>query len=173
MNTGEYLQNTTQLFSYYKLLAERTFEQLSGEELWWTPSPEANSVGIIVKHLAGNMKSRWTDFLISDGEKPWRERDDEFEMESLTKDEILELWESGWQCLFKALEGINENNFTRAIRIRNQEHSVQQAIQRQLTHYSYHVGQIVYLGKLIRGNEWRSLSIPKGESENYSKRMNE
>ncbi len=162
------IENILKLFSYYKSLGERTFEVLSDEELHLEPATDANSVSIIVKHLWGNMLSRWTNFLTEDGEKEWRNRDSEFEETIKTREALIEKWEEGWQCLFDALENLSENDLEKTIFIRNEGHSVIDAIHRQLAHYSYHIGQIVFLGKLIKGEDWKSLSIPKGESKIYN-----
>lgn len=164
------IENVIKLFQYYKSLGEKTIEALSDEELHLEPADDANSVSIIVKHLWGNMLSRWTNFLTEDGEKEWRKRDQEFESTIKTRTELIEKWEEGWSCLFDALNGLKESDFTRTVYIRNEGHSVEDAIHRQLAHYSYHVGQIVYLGKLIKGKDWKSLSIPKGKSTNYNQK---
>lgn len=167
--TSEYLISAKKQFEYYKLLGEKTFDQLEESELFWQYNEASNSIAIIVNHLWGNMLSRWTDFLISDGEKVWRERDLEFENVIRSKAELLEKWEDGWTCLFKALNSINKDNFTTKIFIRNQEHTIPDAINRQLAHYAYHIGQIVYIGRMIKGDSWTSLSIPKGASESFNK----
>lgn len=164
----DYLESVKKQFSYYKLLGERTFEQLSDEELMWQYNTESNSIVIIVNHLWGNMLSRWTDFLTADGEKDWRNRDAEFEEDIKTRKEFLEKWAAGWECLFKALETINDTNSDKTVYIRNQGHTITDAINRQLAHYSYHVGQIVYVGRMIKGKDWNSLSIPKGESIDFN-----
>ncbi len=162
------IESILKLFRYYKSLGERTFEALSDEELHLEPAPGANSISIIVKHLWGNMLSRWTNFLTEDGEKDWRNRDEEFEVTIKTREELLTKWEEGWQCLFNAIGNLSEEDLERTIYIRNEGHSVIDAIHRQLAHYSYHVGQIVFLGKLIKGEGWESLSIPKGGSNDYN-----
>lgn len=164
-----YLESVTKQFLYYKSLGENTFSQLEEADLFWQFNEESNSIAIIVNHLAGNMKSRWTDFLTSDGEKNWRNRDKEFEDIITSKKELLEHWKEGWQCLFQALESINEENFYTEIYIRNMAHTIVEAINRQSTHYAYHVGQIVYIGRMIKGKNWKSLSIPKGQSTSYNK----
>lgn len=164
-----YLDNTIKQFEYYKALGDRTFAQLKEEDLFWQYNEASNSIGIIVKHLWGNMLSRWTDFLSSDGEKEWRDRDGEFEADIKTAAELKEKWEAGWACLFKALASVNEGNFNDTIYIRNMGHSIPEAINRQLAHYANHVGQIVYIGRMIKGNDWQSLSIPKGASKAYNK----
>jgi len=166
---NNYLESIRKQFDYYKMLGERTFDQLSEEELFWQFNPESNSIAIIVNHLWGNMTSRWTDFLTTDGEKEWRNRDLEFEPIIKTKAEFLQKWAAGWACLYEALNSINEANFETEIYIRNQGHTVVEAINRQLPHYSYHIGQIVFIGRMIKGAEWKSLSIAKGASTIYNK----
>ena len=166
---SEYLNSVKKQFEYYKSVGEKTFNQLDEKELFWQLNENSNSIAIIVNHLCGNMKSRWTDFLISDGEKEWRKRDLEFELVIKTKNELLKKWNEGWKCLFDALVSINKNNFETKIYIRNQEHSILEAINRQLAHYPYHIGQIVYIGKMIKGSKWKSLTIPKGKSNEFNK----
>jgi len=163
-----YLNSVKKQFTYYKSVGEKTFDQLNEEDLFWQYNEASNSIAIIVNHLWGNMMSRWTDFLTADGEKEWRDRDLEFESVIKTKDELLEKWNEGWVCLFDALESINEANFDTKVYIRNQEHSIMEAINRQLAHYSYHIGQIVYIGRMVKGNEWKSLTIPKGKSNEFN-----
>ena len=165
---NEYLNSIRQQFEYYKSIGEKSFAQLEEKTLFWQPNNECNSIAIIVNHLWGNMTSRWTEFLTSDGEKEWRNRDTEFNSVINSKDELTDKWDKGWACLFDALDTINEHNFETKVYIRNQEHSIVQAINRQLCHYAYHVGQIVYIGKVIKGREWKSLSIPKGKSKAYN-----
>ena len=157
-----YLESARNQFAYYKRLGEKTFAQLADEQLFHRADPEANSIAIIVNHL------RWTDFLTSDGEKEWRERDDEFEDVIATRAEMLARWEEGWQCLFDALYTVNAENFGTTVLIRAQEHSIVDAVNRQLCHYSYHVGQIVLLGRLLKGPQWKSLSIPRGGSSAFN-----
>ncbi len=166
---NNYLESVKKQFAYYKMLGEKTFDQLEDKQIFWQTDPEANSIAIIVNHLWGNMKSRWTDFLSTDGEKTWRNRDLEFESVIKTRTELDEKWTDGWNCLFEALESINEDNFETEIYIRNQGHTVVEAINRQLAHYAYHIGQIVLIGRMLKGKEWKSLSIPKGESKGYNK----
>ncbi len=163
-----YLESIRKQFEYYKMLGERTFDQLEDEDLFWQFNPESNSIAITVKHISGNMLSRWTDFLTTDGEKEWRNREYEFEATIKTREELLIAWNIGWNCLFKALDTVNENNFETVIYIRNMGHIVIEAINRQLAHYSYHIGQIVYIGRMIKGTKWKSLSIPKGGSEAFN-----
>ena len=166
-----YLSNVKFEFSRYKTLGDNTFAQLNIEELHWKYSTDSNSISIVVKHIVGNMLSRWTNFLTEDGEKSWRNREQEFKNPPETKKELLELWEKGWACLFEALESINPSNIDTKINIRGEAHTILEAINRQLAHYSSHVGQIVMLGKMLKGAEWESLSIPKGESQQFNKRM--
>ncbi len=170
MNATAYLEGIQKQFEYYKLLGEKTINQLEDDKLFWQYNDTSNSMAIIIKHLWGNMKSRWTDFLNSDGEKVWRERDAEFDSDIKNKEELLIKWNEGWKCLFDALETINETNFDQPIYIRNIEHSITEAINRQLAHYAYHIGQIVFIGKMITDEGWQSLSIPKGESSVYNKK---
>jgi len=165
---ADYLNSVKKQFEYYKSVGEKTFEQLQEKDLFWQYDQDSNSIAIIVNHLWGNMKSRWTDFLSSDGEKAWRQRDLEFEMVIKTKEELIEKWDDGWNCLFDALDLVNADTFDTKIYIRNQEHSVMDAINRQLAHYPYHIGQIVYIGKMVKKNEWHILSIPKGKSNEFN-----
>lgn len=156
-------------FQYYKQLGEKTFSQLSEQDLFWQYNENSNSIAIIVNHLSGNMLSRWTDFLTTDGEKEWRNRDEEFEAQIQSKDELLEKWQRGWNCMFDALKCIKkEEDLEQVIYIRNEGHTVIEAINRQLAHYPYHVGQIVFIGKLLKDAEWNSLSIPKNKSSDYN-----
>ncbi len=164
----DYLQSIKKQFSYYKQLSEKTFAQLPNEALFWQYNSESNSIAIIVSHLSGNMLSRWTDFLNSDGEKPWRNRDQEFETIIKCKQELLDKWERGWQCFSLALDSLKEEDLQKTILIRNEKHTVIEAINRQLAHYPYHIGQIVFIGKMITHENWKSLSIPKGKSESFN-----
>jgi hypothetical protein len=166
--TTNYLDSARQQFRYYKTLGDRTLTQLTDDQLFWQYNPESNSVAIIVKHLWGNMLSRWTDFLTSDGEKEWRQREAEFDADIADRQELEEKWEAGWQCLFAALDSVNEDNLDTIIYIRNMGHTVVEAINRQLAHYAYHVGQMVYLGRMLKGAAWQSLSIPKGGTAAYN-----
>ncbi|ULC60869.1 DUF1572 domain-containing protein [Flaviramulus sp. BrNp1-15] len=163
-----YLTSIIKQFEYYKSLGDKTFSQLSFSEIQWQSKKDENSVAIIVKHLVGNMLSRWTNFLSEDGEKEWRNRDLEFIDNYNSKEEIIASWESGWKCLFDAIKPLTETDLEQIIYIRNQGHTVTEAINRQLAHYSYHIGQIVFLGKLLKGENWESLSIPKGDSLKYN-----
>lgn len=166
-----YIEDVRKLFEYYRLLGEKTFDQLTEEQMFWQFNSESNSIATIIKHLSGNMLSRWTDFLTTDGEKEWRNRDSEFEIGIETKEEILTLWEKGWRCLFDSLNSLTENDLSKIVCIRNQEHSVLQAINRQLAHYPYHIGQIVYIGKMVCNENWKTLSIPKGRSNEFNSTM--
>jgi uncharacterized damage-inducible protein DinB len=163
-----YLDSVKKQFEYYKLLGEKTFDQVSEESLFWQYNPESNSIATIVKHLSGNMLSRWTDFLTTDGEKEWRNRDQEFEMAIATKNEMLTKWNEGWACLFDAMEKLENVDLTTIIYIRNMGQTVLEAINRQLAHYPYHIGQIVFIGKMVCDTNWNSLSIPKGKSMQYN-----
>lgn len=163
-----YLESVRKQFEYYKMLGDKTIAALEEPDLFWQYNEASNSIAIIVKHLWGNMLSRWTDFLSSDGEKEWRNRDNEFEADIKNKAELMEKWEAGWTCLFDALDSVNEENFDTVIYIRNMGHTVVEAVNRQMAHYASHVGQIVFIGKMIKGNDWQSLSIPKGGSKAYN-----
>ncbi len=165
---SNYLDSVKKQFEYYKSLGDKTFEQLPDNALFWQYNEESNSIAIIVKHLWGNMLSRWTDFLTTDGEKDNRNRDSEFENDIKSRTDLLEKWNTGWTCLFSALNDLTENDLDKIIYIRNQGHTVLEAINRQLAHYPYHVGQIVFIGKMIANNNWKSLSIPKGNSKVYN-----
>ena len=166
--TNDYLKSTIKQFEYYKMLGEKTFAQLTDEELFWQYNEESNSIATIVKHLWGNMLSRWTDFLTTDGEKEWRKREAEFDNDIADRTELLAKWNEGWACLLNAIHPLTENDLTKEIFIRNQGHTIAEAINRQLAHYPYHVGQIVFIGKMLCNDKWASLSIPKGESTEYN-----
>jgi hypothetical protein len=169
----EFLESTRKQFAYYKLLGDKTLERLPFEKLVESPDPKSNSIAIMVNHLRGNMLSRWTDFLTSDGEKSWRNRDGEFEQSFENKEELMRAWEEGWKVLFDAINPLENSQLDTIVYIRNQGHTVVEAINRQLAHYAYHVGQIVYLGRLL-STEWESLSIPKGASQAFNqKKFNE
>lgn len=158
-------------FEYYKMLGDKSFEQLSDEQVFWQFNEESNSIAVIVKHVAGNMLSRWTNFLTEDGEKPWRNRDEEFVNTFKTKDEVLQYWEKGWNCLFDALNQINDENLYSTIYIRNEAHSVIDAVFRQLAHYPYHIGQIVFIAKMMKNEDWKTLSIARNKSQDFNKEM--
>lgn len=163
-----YLSSVKKQFEYYKLLGEKTFAQLSDAQLFWQHNEDSNSVATLVQHLHGNMLSRWTNFLTTDGEKEWRNRDAEFENITNSREGMLAQWNAGWACLFSALDSITDADLERIIYIRNQGHTIMEAINRQLAHYPYHVGQIVFLGKMLSSNPWESLSIPRGNSQAYN-----
>src|SRR5579864_1948957 len=169
--TTSYLEDSIALLRYYKKLAERAMAQVTDEQLGQVLDPEMNSIAQIVKHMAGNMRSRWTDFLTSDGEKPDRDRDSEFVEAPKTRAEVTRSWEAGWQCMFAALEPLTEADLGRAVMIRGEAHSVMQAINRQIAHYSYHCGQIVFLAKHLQHTQWKSLSVPRGRSANFTQRV--
>ncbi|MBV6478150.1 MAG: hypothetical protein HGGPFJEG_00898 [Ignavibacteria bacterium] len=175
MSTGlnnNFLHSSIMEFKSLKSLGDKTFSQIKDEDFFKSPDTESNSIAVIVRHLSGNMISRWTDFLTTDGEKPNRNRDEEFEKLFYTdKDDIVSRWENGWKCLFEALDSLNESDLLKTVYIRNQKHTVTEAINRQLAHYAYHVGQIVYLGKHFLSANWKSLSIPKGKSDDYNKKL--
>ncbi|MBF8150559.1 DUF1572 domain-containing protein [Winogradskyella sp. F6397] len=166
---NSYLTSTIKQFEYYKSLGDKTIMQLSYDDLKKEFAQDSNSIAIIVKHLVGNMLSRWTNFLTEDGEKEWRQRDQEFIDNFHSKEDLLQAWNDGWNCLFSAIKPLSKTNLEQIIYIRNEGHSVTEAINRQMMHYAYHVGQIVFIGKLIKGEHWPSLSIPKGQSKVYNK----
>jgi hypothetical protein len=169
--TTSYPEDSLTLFSYYKKLAERAMEQVTDEQLLTVLDGEANSIAIIVKHMAGNMQSRWMDFLTSDGEKPDRNRESEFENPPATREALMKLWEQGWNYLFTALEPLSQADMDRTVTIRGEAHSVMQAINRQMGHYSYHCGQIVFLAKHLQHEDWKSLTIPRGKSADFNRRV--
>ncbi len=163
-----YLKSALYEFNRYKTLGDKTFAQLSEQEVQWSYVENENSISQIVKHIVGNMLSRWTNFLTEDGEKSWRNRDKEFVNPYTSKEEMIVAWEKGWKCLFDAMNTINETNFSSKVYIRGEAHTIVDAVNRQLAHYASHVGQIVLLGKMQKGSEWKSLSIPKGESKAFN-----
>ncbi|GGC95678.1 hypothetical protein GCM10011508_23600 [Flavobacterium lutivivi] len=165
---NNYLESVKKQFLYYKTLGEKAMEQLEPEQLFISTNDDTNSIAVIVKHISGNMLSRWTDFLTSDGEKEWRNRDDEFESTIETKEELLQLWNKGWDCLFNAINPLTDEQLTTIIYIRNEGHTVMEAINRQLAHYPYHIGQIVFYAKMLKNTNWNSLSIPKNKSNSYN-----
>ena len=171
MFTTSYLEDSLSLFRYYKKLGERAIEQITDEQLFTTLDEEANSIAIVVKHLAGNMRSRWRDFLASDGEKPDRDRDSEFVNPPATREALLQLWEDGWSHVFQALEPLSDADLDRRVTIRGEAHSVMQAINRQLAHYAYHVGQIVLLSKHFARDRWQSLSVPRNRSAEFNQKV--
>ena len=156
---------------YYKELGDKSFEQLDEKDFFYQPSAESNSIAIIVQHLLGNMLSRFTDFLTEDGEKPWRKRDAEFEMMDITKADVISFWNNGWACVFNAVENLKPGDLTKTIYIRTEPLQVYDALLRQLAHYPYHVGQIVFIAKMIKDREWKTLSIAKGKSNAFNEQM--
>ncbi len=165
---NNYLENTKNQFQYYKTIGEKAIHQLNENQLFETPNQNSNSIATIVQHLSGNMLSRWTNFLTTDGEKDWRNRDAEFEQTISTKTQLLDTWNQGWDCFFDALNSLKPQQLNTIIYIRNEGHTVLEAINRQLAHYPYHVGQIVFYAKMLKTSSWESLSIPKNNSENYN-----
>ena len=163
-----YLESIKKQFLYYKTIGEKAIDQLDEEQLFISINENTNSIATIVKHLSGNMLSRWTDFLTSDGEKEWRNRDSEFYETLNSKEEILDLWNAGWNCFFNAINVLQDEELDTIIYIRNEGHTIIEAINRQLAHYPYHIGQIVFYAKMLKKNEWNSLSIPKNKSDLYN-----
>ncbi len=166
----EFLRSAGELFVKYKAMGDKTFDQLDDNDFHFKPDAESNSIAVIVKHLSGNMISRFTDFLTSDGEKPDRNRDSEFEDGSLSRNEIIGIWEKGWKVFSAAFNALKEEDLLKTITIRNEPHSVIEALNRQAAHYAYHIGQIVYIAKHIKKENWQTLSIPKKGSESYNKK---
>ena len=156
-----YLSSVKKQFGHYKKLVEGAIEQVNDEELLWKFNDESNSVAVIITHIAGNMISRFTDFLTSDGEKAWRNRDVEFEDKKISREGLLLRWQQGWDCLFQAIDVLQSEDLKRIVTIRGEEHTVVEALQRQLSHIAYHVGQIVFIAKMIRDDKWKTLSIPR------------
>jgi len=169
--TTSYLEDSRAVLAYYKKLAERAMDQVSDEHLFTTLDQEGNSIAIIVKHMVGNMRSRWTDFLTTDGEKPDRNRDSEFELPPATRADLLAMWEAGWACVFSALQPLTDADLTRTVTIRGEKHSVMQAVNRQLAHYPHHIGQIVLLAKHFCCDGWQSLTIPRKGSAEFNRRV--
>jgi Protein of unknown function (DUF1572) len=169
--TTSYLEDSILLFRYYKKLAERAISQATDSQLYELLDDDANCIAIVMQHMAGNMKSRWTNFLTEDGEKPWRNRDNEFEQPPATREALLQLWEDGWDCVFQALESLTDADLDRTVPIRGEPHSVMQAINRQIAHYGYHCGQIVLLAKHFQHNQWTSLTVPKGKSAEFNAKV--
>lgn len=164
----DFLATAIRRVKYYKDLGDKTFEQLADADLHYQYNEESNSIAVIIQHMAGNMLSRWTNFLTEDGEKEWRQREEEFAVHDYSREQLLELWEKGWRCFLDALASIREEDLLKTIYIRQESLTVIDAVNRQLAHYPYHVGQIAYTGRMIRGAGWKSLSIPKGESAQYN-----
>jgi Protein of unknown function (DUF1572) len=167
----EFLETAIRRSSYYRELGDKTFVQVEEDGFFFQPNASSNSIAIIIQHMVGNMLSRWTNFLTEDGEKEWRRRDEEFETIKRTKAELIELWNKGWDCYISALQQLGETDLLKTVYIRSESLSVIDAINRQLAHYPYHVGQIVYLGRLIADTKWKSLSIPRGQSVAFNKDM--
>ena len=169
--TTSYLDDSLELFRQYKRLGEGAMQQLTDEELFVTIDPESNSVAIIVKHMVGNMCSRWIDFLTTDGEKPDRNRDSEFVEPPATREALMQSWENGWACVFTALEPLTDADLNRTVSIRGEAHSVMQAINRQVAHYASHVGQIIFLAKHLAHHRWHTLSVPRNRSAEFNQRV--
>src|SRR5690606_4127922 len=169
-NMESYLNSTVKQFMYYKILGEKAMEQLQEEQLYWQYNEESNSIAMLVNHITGNMLSRFTDFLTSDGEKPWRNRDAEFLNPFNSKAALMHQWDQGWECLFKTLMQLTEADMERIIYIRNDGHTVVEAINRQLAHYPYHIGQIIFIAKMIKNENWQTLSIARNKSNDYNSR---
>ncbi|SEA38623.1 Protein of unknown function [Flavobacterium gillisiae] len=169
METNElYLSSVKKQMHYYKTIGEKAIDQLQTEQLFITPNDDSNSIAAIVKHLSGNMLSRWTDFLTTDGEKEWRERDYEFETSITSKEEVIAIWNKGWNCFFQAIESLKPEELVQIIYIRNEGQTALDAINRQLAHYPYHIGQIVFYAKQLKNSNWDSLSIPKNNSNQHN-----
>ena len=167
----EYLRVVRERFIELKGQGEKTFAQLNEEDFYWTINDDSNSIAILIQHVSGNMVSRWTDFLTTDGEKPDRNRDEEFETKRMSKAQLMDCWEHGWRVFLDTLESLNEQDLEKTVHIRGEAHSVIDAIERQMAHYAAHIGQIMFIGKQIKGEQWENLSIPKGESDAYLARM--
>src|SRR6266496_5083129 len=169
--TTSYSKDSTDIFRYYKKLGERAMAQCPDEGLFTTLDAESNSIAIIVKHMAGNMRSRWTDFLTTDGEKPDRNRDSEFVAPPTTRQNLMQLWNEGWVLVFQALEPLTDSDLQRQVSIRGEPHSVMQAINRQIAHYAYHCGQIVFLAKHFKASDWKSLTVPRNRSGEFNQKV--
>ncbi len=164
----DYLETAIRRLKYYKDLGDKTFVQLNEWDFHYQPNDESNSIATIIQHMTGNMLSRWTNFLTEDGEKEWRKRDEEFEIHQYTKQELIELWEKGWTCFLGTVSALKKKDLKKTITIRQEELTVIDAINRQLAHYPYHIGQIIFLAKIIKNKSWQNLSIPKGNSQAYN-----
>lgn len=172
MNLGdEFLKSVIRRLKYYKELGDKTFDQLTNEDFHFQPNKENNSIAVNIQHIAGNMLSRWTDFLTSDGEKEWRNRDTEFEEQDMTKQQLLDFWEKGWTCCIGSLQSLTGDDLLKTIHIRDEGLLVVDAINRQLAHYPYHIGQIIYIARIIKNESWKSLSIPKGGSVQFNQQL--
>lgn len=170
MNTigNEYLSTVIRRVKYYKDLGDKTFEQLGEPDFHFQPNAESNSIAVIIQHMSGNMLSRWTNFLSEDGEKQWRRRDDEFAVHSYSRQQLLEIWETGWKCFLDAIGSLAPEDLLKTIHIRDEKLTALDAINRQLAHYPYHIGQIVYIGRMIKDQAWKNLSVPRGQSQQYN-----
>lgn len=167
-----FLANAIKRFEYYKQLGDQSLAQLSNEsDFAFQPNSDSNSIAIIIQHMYGNMLSRWTNFLTEDGEKEWRKRDAEFEVFECSKQDLISFWNEGWKCLLDTLKGLQPEDLTKTVHIRNEPLLVYDAVLRQLAHYPYHVGQIIYIAKMIKGNDWQNLSIAKGNSKQFNNAM--
>ncbi len=164
----DFLETSIRRFKYYKDLGDKTFIQLNEWDFHYQPNDESNSVALIIQHMAGNMLSRWTNFLTEDGEKEWRKRDEEFEVHQYSKQQLIELWEKGWACFLDTLASLKKKDLKKTVTIRQESLTVIDAINRQLAHYPYHIGQIIFLAKIIKNKNWQNLSIPKGNSQVYN-----
>ena len=165
---SEFLSTAIRRMKYYKDLGDKCFAQLTGEQMHFSPNENSNSIAVIVQHMAGNMQSRWTNFLTEDGEKEWRDRDAEFETHEMNKEAVIVLWEKGWKCFFDAVSALKEEDLLKTIHIRREPFTAIDAFNRQIAHYPYHVGQIIYIAKMLKNEEWQSLTIPKGGSVQYN-----
>lgn len=168
---NSFLQSAIKRLRYYKDLGDKIFEQLNDNDFHFLPNAENNSIAVIIQHMAGNMLSRWTGFLTTDGEKDWRNRDTEFEEQNLSEKQLIDLWEKGWACCLDAISSLTEDDLLKTIYIRNEGLQVVDAINRQLAHYPYHVGQIIYIARIIKNKSWQSLSIPRGNSVQFNQQM--
>jgi hypothetical protein len=168
---AEYIKNIRAMFLQYKTLGEKAMSQVEEKRLFWTFNNESNSIAMIVQHISGNMLSRFTNFYEEDGEKPWRNRDREFQSILTTREEMMDAWEKGWKCFLDVVNNLQDLDLERTVYIRNEPHSVMEAINRQIAHYSYHIGQIVFLSKMVAEQDWKSLSIPKNQSREFNDQM--
>jgi hypothetical protein len=168
MKNNNYLESVKKQMLYYKTIAEKAIEQLEDDQLFYSANEDTNSISTIIKHMSGNMLSRWTDFLTSDGEKEWRKRDSEFQETTNTREALLDIWNAGWTCFFNAINNLKADDLDKIIYIRNEGQTALDAINRQLAHYPYHIGQIVFYAKMLKKDEWTSLSIPKNKSDSYN-----
>jgi hypothetical protein len=171
MDGNIYIESVKKQFAQIKTLGAKAMEQVPDDMMFWQYNPETNSIAVIVKHLSGNMLSRFTDFFTSDGEKPWRNRDGEFENDQLTRDKLMTRWDEGWNCLLQVLNALTPEDLSKTILIRNEAHTVVDALNRQLTHYASHVGQIIYICKMILDNKWKTLTIPRKGSREFNTKM--